>query len=124
MGTRTGRFERADRLLDSKDFERVSRQGQRTAGGEFVILTAPGACLGRSRVGISASRKVGNAVVRNRIKRRVRDWFRHRRVSLANNVDLVIIARKKAGRLVESGAIAKALDDTLARAQRQGKKTT
>jgi ribonuclease P protein component len=62
---------------------------------------------------------VGNAVVRNRIKRRVRDWFRRERESLPGNVDLVVIARSKASRLTEKGSVAMALDKTLARAKQQ-----
>ena len=118
---RTGRFERADRLLDSRDFQRISREGRRAASAEFVMIITPNACGDRSRVGISASRRVGNAVVRNRIKRRVRDWFRRERESLPGNVDLVVIARNKASRLVENGSVAMALDKTLARAKQQWK---
>lgn len=53
----------------------------------------------RSRLGITASRKVGNAVVRNRFKRRVREWFRHRRWDLPEVLDLVVIARPSGSRL-------------------------
>ena len=52
-----------------------------------------------SRLGITVSRKVGNAVCRNRFKRRVRAWFRQRRGDLGEDVDLVVIARKSGGRL-------------------------
>ena len=88
------------------------------------MIITPNACGDRSRVGSSASRRVGNAVVRNRIKRRVRDWFRRERESLPGNVDLVVIARNKASRLVENGSVAMALDKTLARAKQQWKATS
>lgn len=52
-----------------------------------------------SRLGITVSRKVGNAVVRNRFKRRIRAWFRAHREELAAPVDLVVIARAPAGKL-------------------------
>jgi RNase P protein component len=52
------------------------------------------ATIAASRLGITASRKVGNAVRRNRFKRRVREWFRRRRSELDPSVDLVVIARK------------------------------
>jgi ribonuclease P protein component len=52
-----------------------------------------------SRLGITASRKVGGAVVRNRFKRRVRAWFRTRRPDFAQDVDLVVIARPSGARL-------------------------
>ena len=51
------------------------------------------------RIGITASRKVGGAVVRNRIKRGVRDWFRRSREQLPDSVDVVVIARPAAAAL-------------------------
>lgn len=46
---------------------------------------------GPSRLGIAASRKMGNAVARNRAKRRIREWFRTREEPLPSGVDIVII---------------------------------
>ena len=40
------------------------------------------------------SRRVGNAVVRNRMKRRIREWFRHERQGLAECLSLVVIGRR------------------------------
>jgi ribonuclease P protein component len=45
------------------------------------------------------SRKVGNAVVRNRVKRQVREWFRHTRSTLPGAWDIVVIARSEAAEL-------------------------
>jgi ribonuclease P protein component len=59
----------------------------------------------RPRLGITASRKVGNAVVRNRVKRRIRAAFQSRRGLLPRAADVVVIARPAAaglgGRTVE-----------------------
>jgi ribonuclease P protein component len=111
MGQATGRFERSDRLLDSKDFRRVMRRGQRRAHQDLVVITtnrrrAPDRSdpssepvQAGSRLGITASRKVGCAVVRNRFKRHVREWFRTHRCELANEVDLVVIARRSGAQL-------------------------
>lgn len=49
-----------------------------------------------SRLGVTVSKKVGNAVVRNSVKRRIREWFRGSRASFCAPVDLVVIARQKA----------------------------
>jgi len=106
MGIETGRFKRSDRLLDSRDYRRVLRQGRRRADSDVVVISAPcrrndsqSSDFGRprqggSRIGITASRKVGGAVVRNRFKRRVRAWFRFRRRELSEDRDFVVIARR------------------------------
>jgi ribonuclease P protein component len=106
MGEETGRFRRSDRLLDSRDFRRVLRRGRRHAHRDIVVITVekninPNNYRGLrdldqtgSRLGITASRKVGNAVVRNRFKRRTRAWFRARRADFAGELDLVVIARR------------------------------
>ena len=51
---------------------------------------------GFTRLGLTVSRKVGNAVERNRVKRRVREWFRRCRPDAGEAVDVVVIARRPA----------------------------
>jgi len=119
----TGPFRRSDRLLDSRDFRRVSRSGWRIAGEAFVMLVArpgPGAEPAGRRLGISASRRVGNAMVRNRVKRGVREWFRVRRHDIPRGIDIVVIARRPARDLGGAG-IASALDALVERARRRGR---
>lgn len=111
MSTETGRFRRSDRLLDSRDYRRVLRRGSRRAHREIVVVATTDQHFGKqsndlelsqgtgSRLGITASRKVGGAVVRNRFKRRVRAWFRARRSEFAEEVDLVVIARQPGAQL-------------------------
>ena len=81
----------------------------------FVLLLARGEGRmegQRRRLGITTSRKVGNAVVRNRVKRRVREWFRRSRFSIAAGSELLVIARPAATDLAtrEVGAV---LDEML-----------
>ena len=61
-----------------------------------MILACPGSDPDRSRLGLTVSRKVGNAVVRNRVKRRIREWFRRDGRQLAHGFDVVVIARQQA----------------------------
>ncbi len=91
-GPGSERLPRSDRLRSPKDFQRVNRTGRRRAGPHFVVVQAPGRSS-RTRLGLAVSRKVGNAVQRNHVKRRVRCWFRQNRGTLPEARDLVVIAR-------------------------------
>ena len=73
--------------------------GRRHSSGAFVLLVRPTSGSGRARLGITASRKVGNAVVRNRVKRRIREWFRRGGQAQLWGLDVVVIARTSAARL-------------------------
>lgn len=83
----------------------------------FVVLVAPqreadpGA---PPKLGITVSRRVGNAVVRASVKRRLREWFRLHRDQLPVARDLVVIARPAA-----AGLSAAEVDRELARALRR-----
>lgn len=89
------RFPATSRLLRRGDFKKVQERGLRHAGAALVLLALPNA-LGWRRLGLTVSRKVGNAVCRARIKRRLRDIFRKERERLPPSLDLVIIARRGA----------------------------
>jgi ribonuclease P protein component len=121
MTTGTGRFRRADRLLRSRDFRRVAGHGKRAAGRHFVVLAVPVPHASQqkvTRLGITVSRKVGGAVVRNRLKRRIREWFRGARARLRPDMDIVVIARRGAAELVGHQ-----LEDELARLMKSAEAT-
>lgn len=94
-------FSRDHRLRRSADFLRVQRRGARSQSEHFVVycLKADAQC-GGPRLGITVSRRIGGAVIRNRVKRRVRECFRQslKRLILPA-ADLVVIARPGAGEL-------------------------
>lgn len=71
------RFPRSARLRRKSDIQLVLARGWRRRSTHVVVLLLPNA-LGVSRLGLAVSRKVGNAVARNRVKRRVRELFRRR----------------------------------------------
>jgi len=85
-------FGRAARLRSRGEFTAVQKTGRRAPGRVLTLLGQPND-LGRDRLGIIASRKVGNAVIRNRAKRRVREIFRRIQDPNARPFDLVVIVR-------------------------------
>jgi ribonuclease P protein component len=82
-------FPRRLRLTRPAQFNLVYGEGRRTRQGPLVVHARPNDC-GHPRLGLSVSKKVGNAVDRNRVKRRLRDAFRHLQDQLPGSYDLVI----------------------------------
>lgn len=68
--------------------------GRRRSGRHLVVVALANE-QGRPRFGLVVSRKVGNAVIRNRVKRRLKEVLRHHK-SGWTGVDVVIIARSSA----------------------------
>ncbi len=85
-------FTKADRLLKRREFIALANSGRRIQNEYFIAVFSPG-CHGRSRLGITVTKKVGGAVKRNRIKRLVREFFRLNRQSLSGEWDINIIAK-------------------------------
>jgi ribonuclease P protein component len=83
------------RLRHRSQFQKVQERGQRYAVGALVLLVLPNN-LGHRRLGVTVSSKVGNSVVRSKIKRWFREIFRKRRALLPPSVDAVLIARSGA----------------------------
>lgn len=86
---------RACRLLRRAEYDAVYSTGQRRTGREFaVFLRANG--LPSSRFGWSVKKAIGNAVKRNRIRRRIREIVRVHRQDIAGGWDIVIHPRGSA----------------------------
>lgn len=104
------------RLKDNRDFRRVFQRGKSTATSRLVLYWNPNR-YGSFRTGFSISKKVGGAVQRNRLKRRLRSCFQALSPFLANhNFDFVVIARKGAAE-AEFLELCKDLEKLLRRAQ-------
>ena len=95
---RTGeRLLSAERLRRRADYLRCYRTGRRRHGALAIVYFAPNQ-LGHPRLGITASRKVGKAVVRQRLKRRIREIYRRwKDRGTLPPLDLVIHLKVEAG---------------------------
>ena len=79
--------------LRRPDFQRATGRGRKLVSQYFLLFISDRGDSGPTRLGITVTRKVGNAIRRNRIKRLVREWFRRRAWELGP-CDLVVIAKR------------------------------
>jgi ribonuclease P protein component len=82
------------RLKRNKDFQRVFQHGNSTANRQFVIYQLKDPTMETFRFGMSVSKRIGNAVARNRVKRCIREVVRQLEGQIYSGRDYVIIARK------------------------------
>ncbi len=115
MATRLG-FPRERRLRKRRQFLAVQGGGRRLGGTNFLFFAHPrhdaadsAVPLG-ARFGITVTRKVGNAVIRNRIKRMVREGCRHAAGLFPSKLDVVIVARSSAATAATSDVVAELAD--------------
>jgi len=103
IGSGPARFPKHARLRKRSDFLRVQRNGRRHHTDHFVVLsvlnTGP-----TSRIGITVSTRVGNAVVRNRVKRMVREILRTSWRVIDPPGDVVVIAKSIAAQATHARA--------------------
>ena len=86
---------RACRLVRRAEYDAVYREGRRRSGPEFTVFLRPNS-LDLSRFGWSIKKALGNAVRRNRIRRRLREIVRLHRQEIAPGWDIVIHPRSSA----------------------------
>lgn len=75
------------------EFQRATSAGRRLSARHFLVFVRDRGDGGSTRLGITVTRRVGNAVRRNRIKRLVREWFRGRSDGLGP-CDVVVVAKR------------------------------
>lgn len=89
-------FPKSSRLLKHADFDRVYRQGKRHFSANMTVFWARRSEPRGPRVGFTVGRVLGGAVVRNRIKRRLREAVRLSLAGFEAPVDVVINPKKSA----------------------------
>ena len=89
------RLPKQDRLRERSDFLSVQGSGQKVITPHFLWFAKPSS-VGTLRFGVTVSKRVGTAVVRNRVKRLLREAFRHNKALFASALDVVAIARSEA----------------------------
>lgn len=92
MFMRELRFLAKYRIRRRADFQRVFARRRRVSDGSLLVYGCENG-LTHPRLGLSVSRKVGNAVARNRWKRLIREAFRLSRPTLPTGTDLVVVVR-------------------------------
>jgi ribonuclease P protein component len=95
--TPSGRFPSASRVRKRVEFLAIQERGQRVSTARFVFILSASSAPGSPRLGITASRKVGNAVVRSRAKRLIREAFRATRELWPKGIDVVVIVKRAPG---------------------------
>lgn len=113
------RFPRTRRLRRQADFDRVFRGNVYAADATLVVQGAR-TTAGQGRLGISVSRRVGNAVVRNRWKRTVREAYRQQPHRMPSDLDLVV--RPRRGAVLSFQAVWQSLPQLARRVERQLKR--
>ena len=90
-------LEKFRRIRRYSEYGRIRREGKRYHTAHFIVILDSGRDY--SRLGLTVSRKVGNAVCRNQLKRWIRELFRSHHKRFGKDVDISVIAKRQAGSL-------------------------
>ena len=85
-------MKRVESLKKNYEFRRMYQRGNSAAGGALVIYCRKNP-HGKSRLGLTASTKLGNAVKRNRVRRRMRELYRLNLDRVRPGFDMILVAR-------------------------------
>jgi ribonuclease P protein component len=121
-GQPLGRFPPAQRVRKRSEFQRIQSAGRRVPTAHFTLLVQARPTADSARLGITVTRRVGNAVVRSRAKRLVREAFRATRALWAPDIDLVVIVKRPPASLGEVVAEWQAAARQISRRTREARK--
>ncbi len=86
-------FPKEERLTNERDFHTIYEKGRRYHSKLFILFVYY-RINGLRRIGFSVGKKVGNAVIRNRIKRLLREVYRLNKSYLIEGIDMVVVVKK------------------------------
>lgn len=92
-------MKKKNRIKKNEDFQKVFKHGKSMANRQFVIYMLDQPEEKEFRLGLSVSKKIGNAVTRNRIKRLIRQVFMEEKENLKTGIDYIVIARNPASEM-------------------------
>ncbi|MFQ5960740.1 MAG: ribonuclease P protein component, partial [Candidatus Methylomirabilales bacterium] len=109
------RFSRADRIRATREFQAAVRGGEKVSlrGLSLYVHRRPGS---GKRLGLAVAGRLGGAVARNRIKRRLREYVRRHRDQMAEGVDLIVVVHRDLSR-VDPDAFRTMMGDLFTRAK-------
>jgi ribonuclease P protein component len=84
-------------VKENYEFRRMYSKGKSGVSSYLVVYFRPNRC-GNNRLGVTVSAKLGHAVVRNRIRRRIREIFRLNQPKLKQGYDMIVVARGRSVR--------------------------
>ncbi len=88
-------LKKSDKLRKNKNFQAVYKDGRSVSNRLLVLYMLPNQSA-VSKIGFAAGKRLGNAVVRNRVKRMMREAFRLNRDQLPVGYDYILVGRKPA----------------------------
>ena len=94
MSTKTGKFVKSNRIVRPEDYRQAFKSSCRSADDKFLVIAKKND-LNRARLGLAISKKnISKSANRNKIKRAIRESFRHHKNTL-KGVDVVVVVHKK-----------------------------
>lgn len=93
LSTRSIVMDKKYRLRKNQDFKKVYKRGKNYWNRNLILHVMENG-LDHSRVGFTVSKKIGNSVVRNRVKRRLKEIFRRNFNNVKEEYDIIIIPKR------------------------------